>query len=219
MRHRSRELDLRRYDTDKIPNGYLQVYDRIFEALIDRPVKLLELGVRTGGSLELWRDYFPHGTIAGLDVEPQAAGKTDDRIRIYEGRQEDTALLSKIAAEVAPDGFDIVIDDASHIAAPTRTSFWHLFDHHLRPGGLFAIEDWGTGYWERWPDGKAWRANEPHHAGMVGFIKELVDEQAAHDATRGWYDEPWERSSRFESIFLFSSIAIVTRKLEAPAGV
>ena len=49
----------------------------------------------------------------------------------------------------------------------------------------------------------------------LGFIKELVDEQAAHDVSRGWYDEPWECSSRFESIVLVSSIAIVTRKSEA----
>ena len=215
MRRRSEELDLDRYDTDKVPNGYLRTYDRIFEELIDRPVKLLELGVRSGGSLLLWRDYFPNGTIAGLDVEPPASEPTADRIRIYQGRQEDTSVLSKIAAEVAPDGFDIVIDDASHIAAPTRTGFWHLFDNHLKPGGLFAIEDWGTGYWERWPDGRAWRAGEPHHAGMVGLIKELVDEQGAHDLTRGWYDEPLQRNSRFESILLVSSIAIVTRKLEA----
>jgi len=215
MRRRSEELDLGRYDTDKVPNGYLRTYDRVFEELIDRPVKLLELGVRSGGSLLLWRDYFPNGTIAGLDVEPPASEPTADRIRIYQGRQEDTSVLSKIAAEVAPDGFDIVIDDASHIAAPTRTGFWHLFDNHLKPGGLFAIEDWGTGYWERWPDGRAWRAGEPHHAGMVGLIKELVDEQGAHDLTRGWYDEPLQRNSRFESILLVSSIAIVTRKLEA----
>jgi SAM-dependent methyltransferase len=215
MRRRSEELDLDRYDTDKVPNGYLRTYDRIFEELIDRPVKLLELGVRSGGSLRLWQDYFPNGTIAGLDVEPLASEPDGDRIRIYQGRQEDTSVLSRIAAEVAPDGFDIVIDDASHIAAPTRAGFWHLFDNHLKPGGLFAIEDWGTGYWERWPDGRAWRAGEPHHAGMVGFIKELIDEQGAHDLTRGWYDEPWERNSRFESILLVSSIAIVTRKLEA----
>jgi len=215
MRCRSEELDLGRYDTDKVPNGYLRTYDRVFEELIDRPVKLLELGVRSGGSLRLWRDYFPNGTIAGLDVEPLASEPDGDRIRIYQGRQEDTSVLSKIAAEVAPDGFDIVIDDASHIAAPTRTGFWHLFDNHLKPGGLFAIEDWGTGYWERWPDGRAWRAGEPHHAGMVGFIKELIDEQGAHDLTRGWYDEPLQRISRFESILLVSSIAIVTRKLEA----
>jgi len=215
MRCRSEELDLGRYDTDKVPNGYLRTYDRVFEELIDRPVKLLELGVRSGGSLRLWRDYFPNGTIAGLDVEPLASEPDGDRIRIYQGRQEDTSVLSKIAVEVAPDGFDIVIDDASHIAGPTRAGFWHLFDNHLKPGGLFAIEDWGTGYWERWPDGRAWRAGEPHHAGMVGFIKELIDEQGAHDLTRGWYDEPLQRISRFESILLVSSIAIVTRKLEA----
>jgi SAM-dependent methyltransferase len=212
MRRRSEELDLGRYDTDKVPNGYLRIYDRIFEPLIDRPVKLLELGVRSGGSLRLWRDYFPRGIVAGLDVEPLANAQDEERLRIYRGPQEDTALLSRIAAEVAPDGFDIVIDDGSHIAAPTRTCFWHLFDHHLKSGGLFAIEDWGTGYWGRWPDGRAWQAGEPHHAGMVGFIKELVDEQGAHDLTRGWYDEPWERSSRFESIYLVSSIAVVTRK-------
>ena len=215
MRRRSEELDLDRYDTDKVPNGYLRTYDRIFEPLIDRPVRVLELGVRSGGSLRLWRDYFPNGLIAGLDVEPLPSEPNGDRIRIYQGRQEDTSVLSKIAVEVAPDGFDIVIDDASHIAAPTRTGFWHLFDNHLKPGGVFAIEDWGTGYWERWPDGRAWRAGEPHHAGMVGFIKELIDEQGAHDLTRGWYDEPWQRNSRFESILLVSSIAIVTRKLEA----
>lgn len=211
MRRRSEELDLSRYDTDKVPNAYLRVYDRIFAPLIDQPVRLLELGVRGGGSLQLWRDYFPHGTVAGLDEET-VPGEREERLRVYRGRQEDTALLSRIAAEVAPDGFDIVIDDASHLAAPTRASFWHLFDHHLKPGGLYAIEDWGTGYWDRWPDGRAWRPGEPHHAGMVGFVKELVDEQAAHDVTRGWYDEPWERGSRFESLLLVSSIAIVTRR-------
>ncbi|HUV09939.1 MAG TPA: hypothetical protein VMX12_03105, partial [Acidimicrobiia bacterium] len=38
----------------------------------------------------------------------------------------------------------------------------------------YAIEDWGTGYWESWPDGAQF---EPDHtAGMVGFVKSLVDE-------------------------------------------
>ncbi len=48
MRRRSEELDLGKYDTDKVPNNYLHVYDRVFESLIDQSVKLLELGVRTG---------------------------------------------------------------------------------------------------------------------------------------------------------------------------
>jgi len=39
--------------------------------------------------------------------------------------------------------------------ALTRRSFWHFFQHHLKPGGLYVIEDWGTGYWSDWPDGAA----------------------------------------------------------------
>ena len=54
----------------------------------------------------------------------------------------------------APGGFDIIIDDASHIGELTKTTFWHLFDHHLKPGGLYAIEDWGTGYLDDFSDGK-----------------------------------------------------------------
>ena len=59
-----------------------------------------------------------------------------------------------MASKTAPDGFDIIIDDASHIGELTKTSFWHLFDHHLKPGGLYAIEDWGTGYLDDFTDGR-----------------------------------------------------------------
>jgi hypothetical protein len=142
MRRRSEELDLQKYDIDKIADGYLQVYDPICAPPIEQSVKLLELGVRT------------------------------DR-----GRQEDIALLLRIAANMAPDGFDIIIDDASHVAGPTQ----------------------------------AWKASQPHYAGMVGFIKEPVDEQAARDAT--WYDESLERASRVKSLRFCSSIAIATLKL------
>ena len=62
--------------------------------------------------------------------------------------------MSRVANETAPDGFDIIIDDASHIGEFTKRSFWYLFDHHLKPGGLYVIEDWLTGYVDNWPDGK-----------------------------------------------------------------
>lgn len=212
MRQRSRELDLSQFDTDKVPNGFLNVYDGPFAPFLDRPITLLELGVRSGGSLLLWRDYFPLARVVGIDADPPAPGSFGERVRFYQGRQEDTAFLSAVAAEAAPDGFDIIIDDASHLAAPTRTSFWHLFENHLRPGGLFAIEDWGTGYWEAWPDGRAFRDGEPHHHGMVGFVKELIDEQGAHDLSRRWYTESWTRSSRFASVLTAPSLVIVTKK-------
>ncbi len=104
------------------------------------------------------------------------------RIRTYQGLQQDSDLLDQIRRECAPDGFDIVIDDASHVADDARTSFLHLFHHHLKPGGLYVIEDWGTGYWDSWPDGKRYDGSN-HTAGMVGFVKELVDELGMLDIT------------------------------------
>jgi len=66
---RSRELNLHQYDTDKVPHGYLETYDALFEPLVKKHVKLLEIGVHNGGSLFLWRDYFPFGTIVGVDIK------------------------------------------------------------------------------------------------------------------------------------------------------
>lgn len=174
-------LTARGYETDKGPH-YLRRYEAFFRPLVDKEVRLLELGVWKGGSLLLWRDYFPRGTIVGLDISSVTIDDPTGRIRLYCGRQDDVQLLHRVAEEVAPGGFDIIIDDASHIASFTRTSFWCLFDHHLKPGGVYVIEDWGTGYWESWPDGHQYEGT-PHTAGMVGFVKELVDECGMEDLT------------------------------------
>ena len=37
------------------------------------------------------------------------------------------------------------------------------------------------GYWDQWPDGARY-VGPPHDAGLVGFVKELVDECGVQDA-------------------------------------
>jgi hypothetical protein len=235
MTMRSRELDLQRYDTDKVPHGYLEVYDPVLRPFLDREITLLELGVAKGGSLLLWRDYFPRGTIVGVDKgDPPAWAEREARIRVFQGYQHDPGFLSSVARQTAPDGFDIVIDDASHLAVLTRLGFWHLFDHHLKPGGLYVIEDWGTGYWDDWPDGQRYRPRsrvrsvllaqlhrwglarrvgaDTHASGMVGFVKELVDEQGAADLTRARMTGIPARSSKFRSLLIAPSLVFVTKR-------
>jgi hypothetical protein len=160
----------------------LPIYDRLMEPIRFLPVNLLELGINDGGSLKAWATYFPYGQVAGVDLNVPPI-PPHDRIRMYQGDQADTALLGQIASELAPNGFDVIIDDCAHIGAPAKTSFWYLFENHLKPGALYIIEDWETGYWPWWPDGRLYAA-EPdtrdrmpsHDAGMVGFIKQLMDE-------------------------------------------
>jgi hypothetical protein len=64
---------------------------------------------------------------------------------MFQGSQDDTAFLSDVARRTAPSGFDLIIDDASHIGMLTKVAFWHLFDNHLKSSGLYAIEDWALG--------------------------------------------------------------------------
>ena len=138
-------------------SGLAGNYERHFAPLVGKEIKLLELGVLKGASLLFWRDYFENGTIVGVDHNPVHIDDPTSRIHIYQGYQQNTALLDRIAREQAPDGFDVIIDDCSHIGRLTRVSFWHLFQNHLKPGGLYAIEDWGTGYMDSWPDGRRYR--------------------------------------------------------------
>lgn len=227
-------LTVEKYNTDKIGNRYLDWYDPIFHDLADDPVRLLELGVKNGGSLDLWLDYFPEGRICGIDhnlANLTSDFSGNDRVSVFQGEQQDTAFLTRVASKVAPDGFDIIIDDASHNAELSRVSFWHLFENHLRPGGWYVIEDWTAGYRDDWSDGRsfrrrpAWRAaalrglkrlglirsvpSDTHLHGLVGFVKELIDEQRARDVEGGPPAYPHCRNSRFAKMIIHPSVVFV----------
>src|ERR1041384_5899313 len=141
---RSTQLDLQQYDTDKVRNGSLPWYDAAIGDAWPRVTAVLELGVHHGGSVQLWRGYFPHARIIGIDADIRGARIADPtRIELFQGRQDDAAFLHDIASRVAPEGFDLIIDDASHVRKPSEASFRALYPH-LKPGGWYAIEDWAT---------------------------------------------------------------------------
>lgn len=250
----SKQLDASRYDTDKaVHSHYLRNYEPFLQPYVDKDIRLLELGVYRGGSLLMWRDFFERGLIVGLDLNKVELPDAGERVRIYQGQQEDTSRLDEIANENAPEGFDIIIDDCSHVGELTRISFWHLFEHHLKPGGLYVIEDWGTGYWDDFADGVAFQSSGPHlnrpknfrlnarltrvqkeipilkvpvrtvkrflnrrqfHShdyGLVGFVKELVDECGRANITDPLHGLAPQRSSKFRQLTVFSGQIFVVK--------
>lgn len=234
---RSTQLRLDQYDSDKIANRYLRLYDPVFEPLLEKKLVLLELGIHRGGSLLLWRDYFPSATIVGIDIKPPEEFKPSERVHVFAGDQTDAEFLSRVANQMAPAGFDIIIDDASHLGESSKIAFWHLFDNHLKPRGLYVIEDWGCGYYPDWHDGGSldledyfkpgrwterlwWKVAgklgrktplRSHAYGMVGLVKQLVDEQGAHDVTRGSPKCKRTRGSKFESMLIVPSIVFIKK--------
>lgn len=214
------------FGTDKVLSGYIDEYERHFGAWRLKAIALLELGIFKGASLLTWHEYFPAGRIVGLDHNEVTIDNASDRVRTYQGSQDDTVLLDRLAQESAPDGFDIVIDDAAHMGTLARASFWHLFEQHLKPGGIYVIEDWGTGYWRSWSDGSPYRDSpgrlsarlahvdpqfSAHNYGMVGFIKELVDECGRSDITHASRGVPPHRESRIERLLIRPGQAFISK--------
>jgi methyltransferase family protein len=198
MRHSLVEIGRRicaNADTTAKPLKTYAIYDRYFGDFADRAITLLELGVHTGESLKVWASYFPRGTIIGVDVmENKADFSAYPNIIFERADQTDPHRLNEICRAHAAGGLDIIVDDASHMGLYSAASYEALFPH-LKPGGLYIIEDWCTGYLDDWPDGshlEKFRSEAvngqnakripSHDFGMVGFVKSLVDEVAGGHA-------------------------------------
>jgi hypothetical protein len=165
------------YDTDKGPklHYYTDHYRDAFAPLRTKRITLLEIGIHKGGSLQMWRRYFPKARIAGIDLklpELQIPG-----VDMYVGDQSDPDFLSSLVARYG--GFDVVIDDGSHVASHIAASFAVMFPA-LRPGGWYVIEDLATSYWESHEGGPIGTAGT-----SVDLMKNLVDrtqpESGVHD--------------------------------------
>jgi len=187
------------------PEAYLPIYERHLGHLRGQRFALLELGVAGGSSLGMWAKAFPEATIVGVDLDPPELD-LGERVHMVRGDQADPELLAEVGRRYAPEGFAVIIDDASHLGIPTARSLESLFNGHLRPAGLYMIEDWGTGYVGTFPDGAAETRGRrfaqrlsdnvrrrrrgvrfpSHDYGMVGLVKRLVDHAGGGFAAPGW---------------------------------
>jgi hypothetical protein len=112
---------------------YFEIYDRHFSRFRGEPIRVLEIGVDHGGSLQLWKQYFgAYAQIVGLDIDPRCKQYEENQIGIKIGNQADVALLKSLG------GFDIVIDDGSHRLQDQLASFEALWPSTR---GVYLIED------------------------------------------------------------------------------
>jgi len=123
---------------------YIDIYEENFKQLRNEKINLLEIGVRTGGSLRAWKGYFMNGNVFGIDIDPTCKQYEEERIVIEIGSQADKLVIDTITAR-AGGSFDIIIDDGSHVNIFTLSSFSLLFGA-LKSGGIYVIEDLWNSY-------------------------------------------------------------------------
>ena len=183
------------YETDKRPgiHDYTDHYRRILRPLRSKPLTLLEIGILNGASLRLWRRFLPRARIVGIDLELPELDLPG--VEMHAGDQSDQAFLASLVSRYG--GFDVVIDDGSHIAAHIQASFQALFPA-VSPGGWYVIEDLHTAYWQSHDGGPP---GTPGTA--IDLIKGLVDRTQEESGMRD-----------VDELRLYESIAFIRK---APA--
>ena len=118
---------------------YFEIYHRHFQQFVGREAVIVEVGVYSGGSLLMWKNYFgPSCRVHGIDIREECRVYEDVQTTIHIGDQSDR-LFWKHFRESVP-AVDVLIDDGGHLYEQQRTTLEEMLPH-LKPGGVYLCED------------------------------------------------------------------------------
>jgi O-antigen biosynthesis protein len=205
---------------------YLTEYDRLFDQYRDKPIRLLEIGIQNGGSLDIWSKYFSNASaLIGCDINPDCARLTydDPRIGVVVGDANTTDAYEQVLHR--SPRFDIIIDDGSHLSSDIIKSF-SLYFSRVVEGGVFIAEDLHCSYWNKFEGGLF----DPFSS--ISFFKRLADvinhehwgiPSARADVLRGIFAKysceiDTEALSQVHSVEFINSMCVVRKEPVANNG-
>lgn len=205
---------------------YLTEYDRLFDSYRDKPVRLLEIGIQNGGSLEIWSKYFSNtAALIGCDIDPECAhlNYEDPRIGVIIG-DANAPEVSERVFQRSPQ-FDLIIDDGSHLSSDIIKSF-ALYFPRVVEGGIFITEDLHCSYWSQFEGGLF----DPYSS--ISFFKRLADvinhehwgvPKARADILRGFSEKfgcelDAEALSQVHSVEFINSMCVIRKASSADNG-
>lgn len=99
--------------TDKSTiHSYSKLYQTILSPVKDKIKTVLEIGVFSGASCQVWSEYFSDAEIYGIDIDFRKViyGIQNPKIKY---RQLDGTKVESLS--FLPEHFDFVLDDGSHL--------------------------------------------------------------------------------------------------------
>ena len=92
------------------------------------------------GSLFGWKRYFPKGMIYGADIDTTLVTSLDRIKTFYCDQRNIESIRNLWDNDELKEGFDIIIDDGSHVYEDTIIFFENSINK-LNSGGYYIIED------------------------------------------------------------------------------
>lgn len=130
-----------KYGSDKLGH-YTPFYDLLLRHKRGRCVfRVLEIGIKDGASLRMWRDYFPEAVVYGMDKD-RSTLFDEERIKTFYGDQGSVVDLGNVlsAIEAVRRPLDLIVDDGSHDIEHQALCAEALYPY-LAEGGIYIIED------------------------------------------------------------------------------
>lgn len=113
------------------------VYENLFKDIRHTTSKILEIGIYGGGSMLLWKDYFPNAHVYGVDISYYVKEFAfDSRIT----QIISNAYTKNFVDILADSSFDIIIDDGPH-DFESFVFFIQNYWSKVKPSGYLIIED------------------------------------------------------------------------------
>jgi demethylmacrocin O-methyltransferase len=157
-------------------HDYCRHYDKVFSDIRLGSLKVLEVGVASGVSIQGFLEYFPQSEIFGVDIVYDTNAYNSTTVKAHprytftagdQGNQD----FWKLFVSKHGSNWDIFIDDGSHF-------IWHIIPcfeamwPHIKPGGYYAIEDLAVGYGA----GSVFvREDFPRHMQWVGELLDKIN--------------------------------------------
>jgi hypothetical protein len=128
-----------KHQPTKQNHNYLRHYWRHLRDHRFSAKKVVEVGVQTPRSINMWEEFFPNATIYGLDIDPVCKDFEGGRKKVFIGDQMDETFLNNFITETGGD-FDVVIDDGLHTSYSMLKTFSYLYPA-VQSHGVYVIED------------------------------------------------------------------------------
>ncbi|KAI9027080.1 S-adenosyl-L-methionine-dependent methyltransferase [Hyaloraphidium curvatum] len=190
---------------------YFDAYHRHFRRFRLQPrVVLLEIGVQSGGSIDMWRDYFGPDRLDyyGVDFNPESTQFSAPGVTIFTGDQANRTLWRRgILPRLPPP--DIVIDDGGHRMVQQRVTLEETFPV-LKEGGMYLCEDLHTSYWPAYGGGYRTRGT------MVERLKGLVDSLSAWHSQDNSTFAPDAFTRSVRAMYFYDSMAFLYKRRTGP---
>jgi hypothetical protein len=183
-------------------NHYFDIYHRHFNRFRGQQVNILEIGIYSGGSLAMWKQYFgPNCRVFGVDIIDDCKVYENDSVKIFIGNQADRKFWRRFWAEVPR--IDIIIDDGGHRTDQQIITLEETLAQ-LSPGGVYLCEDvHGTA--------KGFTA---YVDGLIHQLSAATIQHNVEDSERRMVVPTQDFQSQIESIHCYPFVTVIEKRRE-----